>query len=47
MGGKTHVFDSFEWAIQALAPTCAHCADQHGVRGVQDRGTPEKEQVRG
>ncbi len=68
MGGKTHVFDSFECAIQALAPTCAHCgcriighgieaggvfyrcahcADQQGVRGVQDRGTPEKEQVRG
>ncbi len=68
MGGKTHVFDSFECAIQALAPTCAHCgcriighgieaggvfyccahcADQQGVRGVQGRGTPEKEQVRG
>ncbi len=47
MGGKTNVLDSFECAIQALAPTCAHCADQHGVRGVQDRGTPEKEQVRG
>ncbi len=67
MGGKTHVFDSFECAIQALAPTCAHCgcriighgveaggvfyccahcADQHGVRGVEDRGTPEKEQMR-
>ncbi len=67
MGGKTHVFDSFEWAIQALAPTCAHCgcrivghgveadgvfdccahcADQQGVRGVQDPGTPEKDQVR-
>ena len=65
MGGKTHVFDSFECAIQALAPTCAHCgcrvighgveaggviyccahcADQHGVRGVQDRGVPEREQ---
>jgi len=25
MGGKTHVFDSFECAIHALAPTCAHC----------------------
>jgi hypothetical protein len=24
MGGKTHVFDSFECAIHALAPTCAH-----------------------
>jgi hypothetical protein len=24
--GKTHTFDSFECAIHALAPTCAHCA---------------------
>ena len=24
-GGKHHVFDSFECAIQALAPTCSHC----------------------
>ncbi len=23
--GKTHVFDSFECAIHALAPRCAHC----------------------
>ena len=23
--GKSHVFDSFECAIQVLAPTCAHC----------------------
>ena len=22
---KSHVFDSFECAIQALAPRCAHC----------------------
>ncbi len=25
VGGATHVFDSFECAIQALAPRCAHC----------------------
>jgi DNA-directed RNA polymerase subunit RPC12/RpoP len=25
MGGKTHTFDSFECAIQKLAPTCPHC----------------------
>ena len=25
MAGKTHTFDSFECAIHALAPTCAHC----------------------
>jgi hypothetical protein len=23
--GEDHVFDSFECAIQALAPTCSHC----------------------
>ncbi len=23
--GKSHVFDSFECAIQATAPRCAHC----------------------
>ena len=23
--GKTHVFDSFECAIHALAPVCSHC----------------------
>jgi hypothetical protein len=23
--GKRHIFDSFECAIQALAPRCAHC----------------------
>ena len=23
--GEAHVFDSFECAIHALAPTCAHC----------------------
>lgn len=25
MSGETHVYDSFECAIYALAPTCAHC----------------------
>jgi hypothetical protein len=24
-GGTTHVFDSFECAIHAIAPRCAHC----------------------
>jgi hypothetical protein len=24
-GGQSHTFDSFECAIQKLAPTCAHC----------------------
>ena len=34
VGGKSHVFDSFECAIHALAPTCAHCDCKiigHGV----------------
>jgi hypothetical protein len=33
---KHHVFDSFECAIQALAPRCAHCGCRvigHGVEG--------------
>lgn len=33
-GGAQHVFDSFECAIQALAPRCAHCQCRvigHGV----------------
>ena len=25
VGGETHVFDSFECAIHAIAPSCAHC----------------------
>jgi Rieske Fe-S protein len=25
MAGRTQTFDSFECAIHALAPTCAHC----------------------
>jgi len=33
----SHVFDSFECAIQALAPICAHCAAESGVSGLRDR----------
>lgn len=32
--GKRYIFDSFECAIQALAPSCAHCKCRiigHGV----------------
>ncbi|MGH7991646.1 MAG: hypothetical protein ACREDS_15835 [Limisphaerales bacterium] len=25
MGGRTYTFDSFDCAIQALAPVCPHC----------------------
>src|SRR5262249_60100268 len=34
LGGERHTFDSFECAIHALAPTCAHCGCHivgHGV----------------
>lgn len=33
-GGETHVFDSFECAVHALAPVCEHCGVKvigHGV----------------
>ena len=36
-GGRTRTFDSFECAIHALAPACAHCAKRAGVQGVADR----------
>jgi hypothetical protein len=32
--GETHVFDSFECAIHAIAPTCEHCGCKiigHGI----------------
>ncbi len=34
LAGRNHVFDSFECAIHALAPTCEHCYCKiigHGV----------------
>jgi hypothetical protein len=34
MGGQTYTFDSFECAVQKLAPTCPHCSCRiigHGV----------------
>lgn len=34
VSGETHVFDSFECAIQRLAPICEHCETRiigHGV----------------
>jgi Rieske Fe-S protein len=38
--GSTHVFDSFECAIHALAPTCEHCGCRvigHGVEAGDGR----------
>ncbi len=37
--GTTHFFDSFECAIQALAPKCSHCGVRvlgHGVEVAND-----------
>jgi len=37
IGGRTMIFDSFECAIQALAPTCPHCGCRiigHGVSAI-------------
>jgi len=36
--GETHVFDSFECAIHALAPTCAHCGCQIIGHGMEAEG---------
>lgn len=39
LGGKTSTFDSFECAIEALAPRCAHCDCRiigHGVEEGDD-----------
>jgi len=38
MAGESHVFDSFECAIHALAPVCNHCGCRilgHGVENDQ------------
>ena len=35
MAGKSHIFDSFECAIQALAPRCASCDCRIIGHGVQ------------
>jgi len=35
MKGEAHVFDSFECAVQALAPTCTFCGTRvlgHGLK---------------
>jgi hypothetical protein len=35
---EAHVFDSFECAIHALAPTCAHCGCRILGHGVEAAG---------
>ena len=37
--GTAHIFDSFECAIQVLAPTCAHCNCRIIGHGLEDAGT--------
>jgi hypothetical protein len=38
MDGETHTFDSFECAIHALAPTCAHCNCRIVGHGMEANG---------
>jgi hypothetical protein len=37
--GHTHTFDSFECAIQSLAPTCEHCGCRIIGHGVEANGS--------
>lgn len=39
MGEQTYAFDSFECAIQALAPTCSNCGCRIIGHGVEHNGT--------
>ena len=39
MSGASHTFDSFECAIHALAPVCAHCRCRIIGHGVESDGT--------
>ena len=38
LGGKSHTFDSFECAIQALAPSCLCCGCRIIGHGVEEEG---------
>jgi hypothetical protein len=37
--GSTHVFDSFECAVHALAPACDHCGVKIIGHGVEANGS--------
>jgi len=39
INGQAHTFDSFECAIQALAPTCDHCGCRILGHGIEAKGT--------
>ncbi len=36
--GQDHIFDSFECAIQALAPVCDHCSTRIIGHGIESPG---------
>jgi ribosome-binding protein aMBF1 (putative translation factor) len=38
MGGESHIFDSFECAIQVLAPSCNHCGTRIIGHGIEAEG---------
>lgn len=38
MNGEAHTFDSFECAIHALAPVCAHCGSRVVGHGIEHGG---------
>ena len=38
MDGRTQTFDSFECAIHAMAPSCAHCGCKVVGHGVEAKG---------
>jgi hypothetical protein len=38
-GGQTHVFDSFECAIHAIAPVCEHCGCKIIGHGIESNGS--------
>lgn len=38
VAGETHVFDSFECAIHAVAPTCEHCGCRIIGHGIESEG---------
>ena len=38
LGGTTHTFDSFECAIQTLAPLCEHCGVRIIGHGLEKSG---------
>jgi len=38
IGNESHIFDSFECAIHALAPTCSHCGCRVIGHGMETDG---------